>query len=59
MRAHWLSAFALIVVAAFAGGALFARALQGIDPAWLGLAVAAGIAVAVVLRRLRGPGNDR
>lgn len=54
MRAHWLSTFALVAVAAFAGGVLFSRAVQALDPAWLGLAIAAGVAVALALRRGRG-----
>lgn len=59
MRAHRLSAFALVAVAAFAGGALFTRAVQALDPAWLGLAIAAGVAAALALGRGRGPGDRR
>lgn len=59
MRAHWLSTSALIAVAAFAAGALFWEAIRSLDPAWLGVAVLAGLAVALVLHRLSGTGRRR
>ena len=52
MRAHWLSTFALIGVAAFAGGALSWQAAEALDPAWLAVAVAVGAGVALLARQL-------
>ena len=44
MRAHWLSTFALLGIAVFAAGALFWEAVRSLDPVWLGVAAAAGVA---------------
>ena len=59
MRGHWLSAFALAGIAAFAGGALFSRAVENLDETWLTVAVAAGVAAALVLHRVRAARRQR
>lgn len=53
MRGHWFSTFALLGVAAFAGGAVFAEAIQALAAGWLLVAVALGLAGAAVTQRLR------
>jgi ABC-type transporter Mla maintaining outer membrane lipid asymmetry permease subunit MlaE len=53
MRGHWFSTFALLGVAAFAGGAVFAEAIRALAPVWLLVAVLLGVTGAALTHRLR------